>query len=134
MVSQVVPGMYDISALSEDSDVQTQPLTELQMKVVKTLADNEGIDARALAEMVGCTRQSVYQILSKQHVRAYILQNVHASLLISADAAMQAQLSLLKSKSEYIKHKAATDILDRNEIGTRNTIIGQSVNVKIDLS
>ena len=87
-----------------------------------------------IANQVGCETASIYKILQKQHVKEYILSQTSGMLLASAPQAMVTQRNLLKSKSEYIRHKVASDLLDRNEIGNAGVVIGQAVQVKIDLS
>ena len=111
-----------------------QELTDKQKLIADSHLDNPRLNMTEIADMIGVTKQRVSQVMSKQHVREYILANVHSALLNSASEAMLTQRSLLSSKSDYIRHQAASDILDRNEIGNSNEIRTQTVNVKIDLS
>lgn len=109
-------------------------LTKTQQAIADLAMSDNTLLANEIAEKLGCDKTTVYKVLQKQHVREYILANVHASLLLSAPEAMSVQRSLLSSKSDYIRNKAASDLLDRNEVGASNAVIGQTVNVVIDLS
>jgi predicted transcriptional regulator len=109
-------------------------LTELQQTIADLVLTDKGLTPYEIAEQAGCEKSNVYKVLAKQHVREYILRNVNTELMMSAPKALSTQASLLNSKSDYIRNKAASDLLDRNEIGTSNAIIGQAVQVKIDLS
>ena len=109
-------------------------LTEHQKAIVEAVTVSGLTRPRDIAEVIGCTPQNVYKVLNKEHVRAAILKAVSSSLLVSANKAMETQLKLLSSKSDYVGHQAASDLLNRNDIGVSNGIIGQAVNVKIDLS
>lgn len=112
----------------------SRELTDLQKSIADTALDDNTATAETIAEQLGCNKTTVYKTLQKQHVRQYILSKVNIDLVLSANEAMATQRSLLSSKSDYIRHNAAKDLLDRNEIGMTNNILGQTVNVKIDLS
>ena len=120
--------------MSRKLPVGRQALTDLQQRVIDDLITNSRLTAKELAEKHDCTTVAVYRMLQKQHVKDYIIANVNARLLMSSGEAMLVQQSLLQSKSDYIKHEAAKDILNRNDIGNSNQVLGQTVQVKIDLS
>lgn len=109
-------------------------LTELQKAIVDTLLEDRSLTAPMIADKLGCDKTAVYKSLRKQHVREYLLSIVSVDLILSAPVAMATQRSLLSSKSDYIRHQAASDLLNRNEIGSAGVVIGQAVQVKIDLS
>jgi hypothetical protein len=109
-------------------------MTELQKKIVDIALQDKTLDAQQIADRADCHVTNIYKVLSKQHVREYLLTQVNSELMLSAPEAMAVQRTLLQSKSDYIRNKAASDLLDRSGIGERNAIIGQTVNVKIDLS
>ena len=111
-----------------------QQLTDKQKYIADTHLDNPRMSLTEIADVIGVSKQWVAKVMSKQHVREYIVANVHTSLLASASEAMLTQRSLLSSKSDYIRHQATSDILDRNDIGSSNEIRTQTVQVKIDLS
>ena len=109
-------------------------LTKLQERIVKEITINQVSEPKVIAETLGCSPQAVYKSLSTQHVKEAIIQGVNTLLLSSAVPAMLCQASLLHSKSDYVKHQAASDLLNRNDIGVSTTVNTQAVQVKIDLS
>ena len=117
--------------LIEDSGVR---LTDKQLQIVNILLDNE-CSAAECAKIVGCHWTYVHKVLNKQHVRMFILEQVSTRLLMSAPKAASIMRKLLSSRSDYVKHQAATDILDR--IGITSDRSGShhaEVRVVIDLS
>jgi len=109
-------------------------LTEQQQLVVEAITVAGLTDVQDLARHADCHPKNIYKILKKEHVRKAILESVSGTLLASAPKAMATSIKLLSSKSDYVRHQAASDLLNRNDIGVSNGIIGQAVNVKIDLS
>ena len=116
-------------------DTTSKELTEIQLRIVDALVLDSSKTAGEIAEIAGCTESNVYKVLQKQHVKEYLLGQVNARLLLSSIPAMDVKHKLLSSKSDYIKDKASSDILDRNGIGnTTNINRGTQVVVNIDLS
>ena len=109
-------------------------LTKLQEQVVDALTVTKMSEPSAIAEHVECSPKEVYRILGLQHVKEAIIKRVNGLLLSTAVPAMVTQSSLLTSKSDYVKHQAASDLLNRNDIGVSTTVNTQAVQVKIDLS
>ena len=111
-----------------------QTMTKQQKAIVDLLLVEPHLKCREVAERIGCHFTSVSKTLSKQHVREYLLAGVNTELLLSAPAAMATMKKLLGSKSDYIKLHSASDLLNRNEVGSVGIAIGQAVQVNIDLS
>ena len=111
-----------------------QTLTQVQQGIVNCLVEDSSLSAKQLAEIVGCAKDTVYKVLRKQHVREYLIAHVSSELILAGVEAMNVQRKLLHSKSDYIRHESAKDILNRNDIGSSGQVIGQAVQVKIDLS
>ena len=126
--SLAVPGRNSVTPKKEHK------LSELQQKVVDLVTSNRGLNQVQMAKELKCNRVSVSRILSNQYVKEAILSNVNGSLLSVAHRALATQSKLLTSKSDYIRHQAAKDLLDRNAIGDSTTVLGQAISVKIDLS
>ena len=125
----------DLLPASKDVTTTDKDLTEIQQRVVDALVLDSSLTALQLSIEAGCTEGYVWKILTKQHVKEYLLGQVNARLLLSSLPAMEVKHKLLTSKSDYIKDKASSDILDRNGIGnTTNINMGTQVVVNIDLS
>jgi hypothetical protein len=122
--------------IKENDLIESEPtaLSKVQKEVVDHLLDNPKYNVRALAERVGCTREYVYKLLQLQHVKQYIIANARSELLLASGEAVDTIRKLLESKSDYIKLESAKDIQNRNELGNVGQVIGQTVQVKIDLS
>jgi len=128
-----VPDLIQTNVASATATANKE-LTELQKRICDTLLEDRHQTAKDVAEKLGCDTSTVHKTLNKQHVKEYILQQVNAALLMCAPQALACQHSLLQSKSDYIRHQAASDLLNRNGVGEVNVVIGQAVQVKIDLS
>lgn len=120
---------------SDSTKPPTRELTDIQQTVVDALVLDSSLSPIQLAEKAGCTENYVWKILQKQHVKEYLLGQVNARLLLSAIPAMECKSQLLQSNSDYIRDKASSDILDRNQVGVQTTTtVGAVVTVNIDLS
>jgi len=113
---------------------KSKELTVLQKSVCDLHLGDNTLTVPEIAEKAGCPANTVWVILKKQHVREYILSNVNSKLLLTADQALSTQSKLLTSKSDYVRHQAASDLLNRSEVGSSGMVIGQAVKVEIDLS
>jgi DNA-binding MarR family transcriptional regulator len=115
-------------------DNTSKELTKLQKTVADTALGDSKLTQTQIAKQLDCDKSTVSKILQKQHVREYILSQVNSDLLLTAARALATQSSLLSSESDYIRHQAACDLLDRNGVGDSHVVLGQAVQVKIDLS
>lgn len=122
------------NGLTEAKD-SSRELTDLQKAIVEAVLVDPKATGREIAENLGCHFTTVYQTLQKQHVRAHLLAEMDARLLLAAAEALNTQRSLLRTKSSYVRHQAACDLLDRAEVGAKG--VGSPagvVQVNIDLS
>lgn len=111
-----------------------QPLTQLQKCIAECVIEDTTRTAKEIAEITGCDTSNVYKVLGKQHVRDYLTTHISNELMIASVEAMAVQRSLLHSKSDYVKHEVAKDVLNRAQVGSETGVQRQAVQVKIDLS
>ena len=125
---------FPVPGRSSGTPEKEHKLTELQQTIVELIVSSEDLEQKEIAKRLDCNRVTVSKSLQLQHVKEAIIQQVNSQLLRSAPIALATQHKLLSSKSDYIKHQAAKDLLDRNAIGESTTVLGQAISVKIDLS
>lgn len=87
-------------------------VTDDQAALVAEILQVPGPISQA-ATALGKNKSWAYETLKKPHVLAYSTELARASVGIAALQALATQRSLLSTKSDYLKHEVAKDILDR---------------------